>query len=78
MRAWESPSGVFVFSIPSSHSQDKSRDDFPTMDAFRSYLRENISQCEDWFWKAFRGGVFWGGNNLIHYYENIMKTEMRT
>ncbi len=50
--------------------QGKSRDDFPTMDAFRSYLRENISQCEDWFWKAFRGGVFWGGNNLIHYYEN--------
>ncbi len=50
--------------------QGKSRDDFPSMDAFRSYLRENISRCEDWFWKAFRGGVFWGGNNLIHYYEN--------
>ena len=50
--------------------QDKSRDDFSSQDAFRSYLRENISQCEDWFWKAFRGGVFWGGNNLKHYYQN--------
>lgn len=50
--------------------QGKSREDFSSMDAFRSYLRENISQCEDWFWKAFRGGVFWGGNNLKHYYRN--------
>lgn len=50
--------------------QNKGRDDFPSMDAFRSYLRENISKCEDWFWKAFRGGVFWGGNNLKHYYQN--------
>lgn len=50
--------------------QGKSREDFSSMDAFRSYLRENISQCEDWFWKAFRGGVFWGGNNLKHLYQN--------
>ena len=50
--------------------QNKGRDDFSSMDAFRSYLRENISQCEDWFWKAFRGGVFWGGNNLKHLYQN--------
>lgn len=50
--------------------QGKKREDFPSMDAFRSYLRENISKCEDWFWKAFRGGVFWGGNNLKHLYQN--------
>lgn len=50
--------------------QGKSKEDFPSMDAFRSYLRENISKCEDWFWKAFRGGVFWGGNNLQNYYYN--------
>lgn len=50
--------------------QGKGPEDFPGKEEFRAYLRENISQCEDWFWKAFRGGVFWGGNNLQNYYCN--------
>lgn len=48
--------------------QGKSKQDFPSHDAFRAYLRDNISQCEDWFWKAFRGGIYYAGNNLRKYY----------
>lgn len=50
--------------------QGKDKNDFASQEELRSYLRENIVKCEDWFWKAFRGGVFWGGNNLKHYYQN--------
>lgn len=50
--------------------QGKSKNDFSSHEAFRDYLRENITKCEDWFWRAFRNGVFWGGNNLKHYYWN--------
>lgn len=50
--------------------QGKRPEDFPSKDAFRSYLRENITRCEDWLWRAFRGGVFLGGYNLENYYKN--------
>lgn len=49
--------------------QGKKREDFSSQEAFREYLRENITKCEDWFWKAFQNGVFYAGNNLRHYYE---------
>lgn len=48
--------------------QNKNKRDFPTHAAFQDYLRENISKCEDWFWKAFRGGMYLAGNNLFNYY----------
>lgn len=48
--------------------QDKGREDFPTEEAFHEYMRENITQCEDWFWKSFRGGMYMAGNNLYTYY----------
>lgn len=48
--------------------QNKGRDDFPSHEAFRAYLKENISKCEDWFWKALRGGVYFAANNLNKYY----------
>ena len=32
-------------------------------------MTENITRCEDWFWRAFRGGMYLAGNNLRHYYE---------
>lgn len=48
--------------------QEKSRDSFPSDQAFKEYLRENISKCEEWFWKAFRGGMYYGGNNLNQFY----------
>ena len=48
--------------------QKKSPEDFPSHEAFKEYLKENITQCEDWFWKAFRGGIYLAGNNLYHYY----------
>lgn len=48
--------------------QNKGRDSFPTEEAFNAYLKENISQCEDWFWKALRGGMYLAANNLNRYY----------
>ena len=49
--------------------QGKDRDSFASVQDFRDYLRENIVKCEDWFWKAFRGGVYYAGNNLNQYYQ---------
>lgn len=37
--------------------------------AFKENLMENVPKCEDWFWKAFRGGLYYAGNNLNQYYE---------
>ncbi len=48
--------------------QEKSRDSFSSDAAFKAYLKENISKCEEWFWKAFRGGMYFGGNNLNQFY----------
>lgn len=48
--------------------QNKKKTDFPTQAAYRAYLQENISKCEDWFWRAFRGGVYFAANNLNHLY----------
>ena len=50
--------------------QGKGRDSFANQEAYRAYLKENIIKCEDWFWKAFRGGMYLAGNNLMHLYEN--------
>ena len=44
------------------------RESFPNQQAFKAYLKDNISRCEDWFWKAFRGGMYYAGNNLNQYY----------
>ena len=33
-------------------------------------MTENITKCEAWFWRAFKGGMYLAGNNLRHYYEN--------
>lgn len=42
---------------------------FPNEKALKAYMKENISKCEDWFWKAFRGGIYFAANNLNRYYE---------
>lgn len=49
--------------------QEKGKDSFPNSQAFKEYLRENISKCEDWFWKAFEGGMYLAANNLNKYYQ---------
>ena len=49
--------------------EGKNRNDFPSQEAFRADMTENITRCEDWFWRAFRGGMYLAGNNLRHYYE---------
>lgn len=48
--------------------QGRGREDFPSQTEFTVYLRDNISKCENWFWKAFRGGVHYAANNLNRYY----------
>ena len=48
--------------------QDKGPDSFPNPAAFKAYLKENISKCEDWFWKALHGGMYFDANNLNKYY----------
>jgi len=49
--------------------QGKGRDSFSSEGEFKAYLKENISKCEDWFWKALRGGMHHAANNLYHLYE---------
>lgn len=49
--------------------QNKGRNSFGSDSEFKAYLRENILKCEDWFWKAYRGGIFFAGNNLNHLYQ---------
>ncbi len=48
--------------------QGKGPDAFPNLAAYKAYLKENISKCEDWFWKAFHGGMYLAANNLNRYY----------
>lgn len=48
--------------------QNKGKDSFPDQASFKAYLKEQISKCEDWFWKAFRGGMYLAANNLNKYY----------
>lgn len=43
-------------------------DSFPSSAAFKNYMKENIVKCEDWFWKAYKGGIASAGNNLYNYY----------
>ena len=33
-----------------------------------SYVAENTNKCEEWFWKALRGGIHFATNNLNSYY----------
>lgn len=48
--------------------QGKDLQSFSSQAECKAYLKENISQCEDWFWKAFRGGMYFAANNLNRYY----------
>lgn len=45
-----------------------SKQDFPGEAEFNRYMGENIRKCEDWFWKALRGGVYFAANNLNRFY----------
>lgn len=72
--------------------QGRGRESFSSEKAFKDYLQENISKCEDWFQKALRGGMYLAANNLNRYYregdediiaprpelaENLLKPEQR-
>lgn len=48
--------------------QNKGRDSFQSDQEFKAYLKENILKCEDWFWKAYRGGMYFAGHNLNRLY----------
>ena len=56
--------------------QNKGKDSFPSQAEFKAYLKGEISKCEDWFWKAFRGGMYLAANNLNRYY-TIYAEELR-
>lgn len=53
--------------------QKKSREDFSSQAAFDTYMRTNIAQCEDWYWRAFQNGFSESGINLYFFYENGVK-----
>lgn len=48
--------------------EGKNKDSFSGQADYKAYLKENISKCEGWFWKAFRGGMYLAANNLNRYY----------
>lgn len=48
--------------------EGRGREDFSDDASFRAYMADRISRCEDWFWRAFRGGMYLAGNNLYSYY----------
>lgn len=48
--------------------QEKGKDSFPSDQEYKEYLRENILKCEDWFHRAFRGGMYHAANNLNRLY----------
>lgn len=50
------------------HIENKTRESFASEAEFNLYMGENISKCENWFWKAFRGGMFFAADNLNQYY----------
>lgn len=50
--------------------QRKGREDFPDDQTFREYLAQNVSRCEEWYWRAFRNGTYLGGANLYMFYKN--------
>lgn len=48
--------------------EGKGREDFPDEAALHAFIAENVVKCEDWFWRAFHGGMYLAGNNLYNYY----------
>ena len=48
--------------------QKKDPRSFESDEAFLSYVRGNISQCEDWLWKSLQNGITTGGINLANFY----------
>lgn len=45
-------------------------EDFGEIGGFRDCIIENILKCEEWYEKAYRGGVYFAGNNLSLFYKN--------
>lgn len=43
-------------------------EDFPSEEAFHAYVRDHALRCEDWYWRAFRGGISASGINLARLY----------
>lgn len=48
--------------------ENKGPDSFPDKQSFLHYVQESIAKCENWFWKALRGGIYFAANNLNKYY----------
>lgn len=48
--------------------QKREPDTFPSTAEFRKFVMENLYKCEDWFKKAYEGGLYHAGNNLRNFY----------
>uniref|UniRef100_UPI0040577D0D tetratricopeptide repeat protein n=1 Tax=Agathobacter sp. TaxID=2021311 RepID=UPI0040577D0D len=48
--------------------QNTGPEDFPSREAYITYLRENTEACIPWFEQAFRGGMGFAGRNLYNLY----------
>ncbi|MDE7243338.1 MAG: hypothetical protein K2O18_05080 [Oscillospiraceae bacterium] len=48
--------------------EGKNEDSFDIPVEYKDYLRENISKCEEWFQRAFEGGMHLAANNLNRFY----------
>ena len=48
--------------------EDKTEDSFAGAAEYDCYMKEHISACEDWFWKALRGGMHLAADRLNEYY----------
>ncbi len=49
--------------------EEKDRSSFSSDGAFLTYLAQKIACCEEWFQKAFVGGMLSAGGNLEEYYK---------
>ncbi|MBQ3599716.1 MAG: sel1 repeat family protein, partial [Lachnospiraceae bacterium] len=41
---------------------------FSSNEELKAYVTENTQKCEEWFWKALKGGIHFAVNNLKSYY----------
>lgn len=48
----------------------RGHDSFSSEDTYRAYMQDHVTKCEDWFQRAFKGGMWLAGNNLRNYYLN--------
>lgn len=49
---------------------------FSTSQEYLTYFKENVCQCEGWFLKALKGGMYLAANNLCRFYDGVTAEEI--